>query len=136
MSSTMGPCMSEPAEAKVAPELEKKLETCDADDLLRVIGVIRPPPEGADEAQPDAPPQSRTEYRRALLRAQEGVRAANTEVLQQVRRLGLEPRGGEVTGVFAVEASKDAVMRLLELDEIASLSLDQEIRLKQPFKSA
>lgn len=127
--------MSDDAEPKVAPDLEKKLEKCGAEDLVRVIGVIRPSPaEQSDEPGLESGATSRVAYREALLRAQAGARAANAQVLQQVRDLGLEPRGGEATGVFSVEASKADVRRLLDLEEIASLSLDKEIVLQRPSK--
>ncbi len=127
--------MSDDPEPKIAAKLEKKLETCEADELVRVIGVIRPPAsKQSDEPGPESAATSRADYRKALLHAHEGTRAANAQILQQVRKLGLEPRGGEMTGVFSVEASKDDVKRLVELDDIASLSLDEEIVLVRPSK--
>ena len=89
--------MSDDPEPKIEAKLEKKLETCDAEDLVRVIGVIRPPDsKQSGEPGPESAAATRADYRKALLHAHEGTRAANAQVLQQVRELGLEPRGGEM----------------------------------------
>lgn len=125
--------MSAGTDTKVAPDLKKKLSSCRAEEVVRVIGVIRQSAR-ADEAGSDSPAESRTAYREGLIKAQAGVRAANASVLAQVRALGLEPRGGEMTGVFSVDASKQDVERLLELDDIASLSLDKDIVLHRPSR--
>lgn len=121
---------------KVDSDLATVLRESEPEDVVRIVAVIRP------SASAAAPPtdeslersQSRRAFREALIRSQAGVRAANAQVLQHVRELGLEPRGGEQTGVFFVEATKEDVERLVALDDIASLSLDKEIQLERPSK--
>ena len=117
-------------------DLALELKTLGPEDILRIIAVIRPS-QSAETAPSDEGLQrspSRKGFREELIRSQAGARAANAEVLEHVRELGLEPRGGEQTGVFYVEASKKNVEQLVELEGITSLSLDKEFVLERPSK--
>jgi len=113
--------------SKLANDLRSKLKRAAPSSTIRVIANI-----AASELEDRGPrlaAKTREEFRRQMSESAQGVRAANSAVLKQVRALGLKPGGGSETGSFYVDALPEQIRQLTEIDGIASVALDKRIDL-------
>ena len=100
-----------------------------ADPLsAHLAGMPSSRPAGLPASRPPGMPTSRADWRRTLIETQTHANtAATAAVRSQLEALGLEVRGGTLMPVFVVEGSPDAIQRVLDIDGIASVELDQDV---------
>lgn len=123
--------------AKADPALRSALRGAQPDDRIRVVLELSPPPEAPGDPEaavaeaPVPPPTTRADYRRDLLRREEGSKNAVAAIVAALRRLSLTVWGGDLLATVVVEGVVRQIVRSLQLPGVRSAALDQVIEVHQ-----
>lgn len=96
--------------------------------LARTIDPMAAHLAGLPRSRPLGMPTSRADNRRALIESQTSANtAATASVRAEIESLGLQVRGGTLMPVFVVEGLPNVIERVLAINGVSSVELDQAV---------
>lgn len=128
--------------AKIDPLLRKALTNARGDEVLRALMVLGS--ESPDHTmggkkqtpRPSAFP-TRGAYRMAMIEQRQGdIERTIGETRRALAALDLRPRGGRTGHTVVIEGPAQQILKSLTLPGVRHASLDQQIQLVRPRRSA